>query len=175
MGSWGVKATESDYGLNMLAIVSDKLLSKDGYKRFNVKDALELLKEHVITGIKRANYGCSEVEMEFYISDAFPERYGQAVTLIAECLYEFFDSGAFVTSDYDNGTKKLTEHRVTKFTFNRDDLTALLNGLQRILNPEHAVSRTWEDSDSFNGWQAHINSLCESIEKQISSNGNDAK
>ncbi len=37
MGSWGVKATESDYGLDLLAVITDKHLCKNGYNRFNVK------------------------------------------------------------------------------------------------------------------------------------------
>ncbi len=171
MGSWGVKVTESDYGLDLLAVVTENHLHKAGYKNFNVKEALKLLKEHILAGIKRTNAGCSEEEMDFYIGVTYPGRYGQAVTLIAECLVEFFSSGGFVVGSYNKATRKLTEKQVIEFIFSKDDLAALLKDLQSVLDPKHDFFCSWEDSDYFEEWKSHIDGLCESLENKIAEYG----
>ena len=48
MGSWGVTAHESDCGLDLRFIIADKYLKKLNNKCFAIKDALELLRAHII-------------------------------------------------------------------------------------------------------------------------------
>ena len=44
MGSWGIKAHESDYGLDLLAVAEERCLRGINYANFHVRHITELLR-----------------------------------------------------------------------------------------------------------------------------------
>ena len=53
MGAWGIKALESDEGLDMIGILTDEYLSK--HSVLNLDEILELMKQEGMLGEKTEN------------------------------------------------------------------------------------------------------------------------
>lgn len=159
MGSWGVKATESDYGLDLLDVVIKEQLRKANFINFNVKEALQLLREHIIKEIKHCNRGCSKDEMAFYIEVTFPDRYEYAVQLIAECLVDFItDERWVVIVDFDKKYRPIKKE-IKQFYYTRNDLKSLIGELQKLMQPESDLYLSWKGGDGFEKWHLHITAL----------------
>lgn len=70
MGAQSVKATEYDYGLDMLEDDVIGYLKKSDF-HLNVKETKELLKKIIIDEIRYANRGCLEKLMKYLIQETF--------------------------------------------------------------------------------------------------------
>lgn len=167
MGAWGVTARESDTGLDYLAIVEKQHFEKNGYSYFEVKEVMEFLHSFILDGIKRENKGCPDEDMELYIQSAFPYRYGHAVILIAECLADYIDNGVLEVDRYVAGADEPQVMRIANFVYTKDDLRRLLSDLQSILQADHDLYEVWRESNSFDEWQAHMNTLRGKLEQHI--------
>ena len=89
MGSWGITMRQSDDGLDMLDLLILQQLKEADFAIFNATEAIELLRQDILEGIKKANQGCSPEDMDFYIKANFPQNFTQAELLIAECLADY--------------------------------------------------------------------------------------
>ena len=167
MGAWGVKATESDYGLDLLALVEARYLRERNYERFSVGEVMVFLKEHIIEQIRHDNRGATKKEIEFYVKMNFPGCYDQAVILMAELLVKYFERGKIFIDVYESGKEKPTRKKITNVIYTHDDLNGLLADLTTVLDPGRALYRSWESGDYFHEWQAHVQALCDSLKNQI--------
>jgi hypothetical protein len=134
MGAWGVKATESDYGLDLMAVIEERYLRKRNYEQFNVSEVVAFVKEHIIEQIRYVNRGASEKAMLGYIEFNFPGQYDQAVILIAEQLADYFEGGHIDIEVYERG-KEPTIKAITNVIYTSEDLSSLLADLQSVLDP----------------------------------------
>ena len=164
MGSWGIRAHDSDCGLDLLGVAVDKHLRIIKFKYFHIKHINELLKSHII-----GSYGecfADEVHyIDFFYEYTFPYDYAHAVMLIAECLAEYSQKGTLVIYDYK--PKRKIKRTITDVIYTREDLETLRNALQSMLNPNHSLYQSWKGSTSFNEWQLHIQTLCETLANEL--------
>lgn len=165
MGAWGVRATECDYGLDMLDGDVISFLQKSDF-RFNVKEIKEVLTKSIIDEIRYANRGCPEKLMEHFIQGTFPYRYDIAVLLIVECLTDYFSSGELILDIYERNNAPY-QRKVSEFIYTSNDLKGLLDDLKALLDPERDTFQSWKDSQSFRDWQEHITSLCSVLENHL--------
>lgn len=161
MGSWGVKANESDYGLHLLEVITKNHLEKNDFSCFNIKETVQILEKHIISQIKFCNRGCDVEDMAIYIEATFPYRYDVAIQLIAEFFYEYITDGKWVVTDsYDKDKNRMPIDKVIKqFNYTKGDLKNLINDLKNLLHSEREIFQVWHDSESFLEWQLHITSL----------------
>jgi len=171
VGNWGIKAHESDCGLDLLAVAEERYLRGVKFKTFHVRHVTELLRTHVIDGFAKENNGAESQYIDFFYDYTLPYRFAHAVMLIAECFAEYRQNGKYIYNDYS--TEKKKKWRIAEFIFTNKDLEALRNELQTILVPEHGLYESWKNSDLFNEWQAHIQLLCETISQAMSEGGDD--
>ena len=57
MGSWGIKAHESDYGLDLLAVAEDRYLRGIKYENFYVRHITELLRAYIVDEFVKESNG----------------------------------------------------------------------------------------------------------------------
>ena len=179
MGSWGVKAHESDRGLDYLGLIRDEILKPSDYSQFDVTVVLEHLKNHIIKGIRhdcrpftkeeikhyKANNlpipndsgVLTEEQIQEYVDYNFPICYSYVIALVAECLNDYFQTGVYLIHDY----KADTERKITKFVYTSDNLEFLAIELEKFLKPTHSEYESWKESKSFRKWKSHIKKLCE--------------
>lgn len=165
MGAWGIKATECDYGLDMLDSDVISFLQKSDF-RFNVKEIKEVLTKSIIDEIRYTNRGCPVKMMELFIQGTYPYRYDIAVLLIAECLTDYFSNGELILDIYERNNAPY-QRKVSEFIYTGDDLKCLLDELKALLDPKRDTYQSWKDSHSFQNWQEHITSLCNALEKHL--------
>ena len=163
MGSWGVKARESDHGLDSLAYIETMVLRPIDFKHFDVRAILDFLESHIKAKLIKDHKG----EME-YVDANYPDYHYAAVLLVAECLSDFYREGKLVIKDYSDydikGGKHIVHKRtITEFIFTNEDLDELLKELHDMLDPEHRMSKCWIGDDNLMKWQVHMQMLCESL------------
>ena len=158
MGSWGVKATESDRGLDMLSIIEKEHLRKNGYQYLDVAKALELIKTDFAGEIYYSCRGTPKKEMHFYMNHNVPIYYEQAISLIAEIVSDYLNNGYFVANDYDADDEK----KITNLIYSSNERQHLLTELKKMLNPESEYRELWGD-DYFNKWLQHRQSMYDTI------------
>jgi len=162
MGSWGVSARESDTGLDYLALIKKNCLKPIDFKYFDVHAALEMLRNHIISGIKKENKRSLSKNLIWeYIDYNFPHSYNYAVLLVAECLAEYLKKGEFVIEDYESKT----ERKITEFIFTDSDLYELLKELYEMSNPNHNFTKSWFEEETRKKSQAHIEKLCKTLKR----------
>ena len=161
MGSWGVRARESDYGLDLLARIETEHLKPIEFKHFDVKGIMEFCKNHIIDGIRRENepYLKEGEDVQYYIDANLPDRYDTVVQLVAECLAEYAQNGVFIIWDYSADT----EMQISDFIFTDSVLDELLEELHKMLDPEHEVYASWFGDSYFRKWKSHMKMMCDSL------------
>ena len=167
MGSWGVRAHESDCGLDLLAVAENRILRGIKFKTFHVRHITELLRAHLIDEFAKESYGWEAQYIDFFYEYTLPHDFAHAVMLVAECFADYRKKGKYVIHDYE---AKKNRH-ISEFVFTNADLEFLLTELQSILNPEHALYDSWKNSESLKKWQAHIKLLCDTLSQAISEGG----
>jgi hypothetical protein len=169
VGSWGVSSHESDCGLDLLAVAEERYLRGVKFKTFHIKHVTEILRSHIVDEFAKESIGWKSLYIDFFYDYTFSYRFAHAVILVAECFAEYRQTGKYIFDDFS--TEKAYKRKITEFIYTNKDLNALRTELQSILDPQHALYDSWEDSDSFNEWQAHICMLCETLAQAISEGG----
>ena len=169
MSSWGVRAHQSDCGLDLLAVAEKRYLRGVKFKTFHIKHITELLRSHIIDKFTKESYGWESHYIDFFYNYTFHYDFAHAVMLTAECFADYRQNGKYIFNDFS--TKMVTKRQIAEFIFTDKDLEALWIELQSILDPKHALYDSWKDSNSFNEWQAHINTLCDTLSQAMSEGG----
>ena len=150
MGAWGIKALESDEGLDMIGILTDEYLSK--HSVLNLDEILELMKQEGMLG-----EDLSDIDF----------LYDNTAMALAELYFQWKDDGKL---NYD--TDNSVWCKVTDFTASKKALAFLLRQLTDIKNevPDEDDIREivdlWKDKDSGEidpEWSEHLERLIERL------------
>lgn len=150
MGAWGIKALESDEGLDMIGILTDEYLSK--HSVLNLDEILELMKQEGMLG-----EDLSDIDF----------LYDNTAIALAELYFQWKDDGKL---NYD--TDNSIWCKVTDFTASKKALAFLLRQLTDIKNevPDEDGIREIvdlcknEDSGEIApAWLEHLNQLIERL------------
>ena len=150
MGAWGIKALESDEGLDMIGILTDEYLSKHAV--LNLDEILELMKQEGMLG-----EDLSDIDF----------LYDNTAIALAELYFQWKDDGKL---NYD--TDNSIWCKVTDFTASKKALAFLLRQLTDIKNevPDEDGIREivdlWKNEDSGEiapAWLEHLNQLIERL------------
>ena len=159
MGSWGVKATQSDTGLDYFTDIQKEILSRENYEYFHLKAVKGFLAYRVYKSLETGSYGY-DIESA---QDTFEYRYSQGIILIAECFEEYYKTGKLEITLYNE--KILSCKYISQFIFSENEISELIKDLRNILNPEHPLYEDWKESEHFNEWLTHIESLITTLVK----------
>ena len=150
MGAWGIKALESDEGLDMIGILTDEYLSK--HSVLNLDEILELMKQEGMLG-----EDLSDIDF----------LYDNTAIALAELYFQWKDDGKL---NYD--TDNSIWCKVTDFTASKKALAFLLRQITDIKNevPDEDGIREivdlWKNEDSGEiapAWLEHLNQLIERL------------
>jgi hypothetical protein len=167
VGSWGVRAHESDYGLDLLAAAEERYLRGVKYKTFHIKHVTELLRTHIINQFAKESVGWEAEYINFFYGYTLPYQFAHAVILVAECFAEYRQQGTYRIRDY----KEDKNRRIAMFIYTGEVLNALLTEPQAVNAPEHPLYETWKDADTRNEWQTHSQTLCDGLSQAIGEGG----
>jgi hypothetical protein len=170
MGYWGITERESDAGLDLLAVIADTQLKPAGYTVFNVEEALELVKAGCLDRIRRDCRGCSAERLLYYINVNFHDYFTNGALLIAECLADYYRTGALAITEYTGGSDSV-DYYIKEFVVTQADLKILLEELESVQDPEHEKYQAWMEDSSREKWLAHIRSVCEALEEHKTGTG----
>ena len=147
MGAWGVKALDSDEGLDIFDEFTDYCIENDEIK---IGDLLEYFKE---TELLPEN------------PDKTDFMYDHTVMVLGELLKEYNDTGKVIIN-YENDEDEDVEEEITNISFDKGNISYLIEQISDILNPKGEVHETyelWEDSESFQEWKEHNQALLETL------------
>ena len=150
MGAWGVKALESDNGLDMIGILADEYLPK--HSVLDLDEILELMKEEGMLG-----ENLSDIDF----------LYDNTAMALAELYFRWKDNGKL---DYGMGQDGWS--KVTDFKASKNALAFLLQQLNDIKNEvpdadgEREIVEIWKNEESGeidSEWLEHLNCLIERL------------
>ena len=150
MGTWGVKALESDEGLDMIGILTDEYISK--HSVLNLDEIIELMKQEGMLG-----EDLSDIDF----------LYDNTAMAIAELYFQWKDNGKL---DYDN--EEAIWAKIIDFTASKEALVFLQRQLSDIKNevPDEDGIREivdlWKNEDNGeinSAWWGHLNQLIERL------------
>lgn len=152
MGAWGIKALESDQGLDILGFLKVHYLS--GHTAVKLEDVISVLKEEGLLG-------------ETF--EQIDSLYDNTAMALAELYLEWVDTGKL---DYDSENETPVWTKVTDFTASQDALDFLLRYLYDIRNEvpdeddEREIVELWRDSDSWEEWSLHLDTLIQHLSQE---------
>ena len=153
MGAWGVRALDSDEGLDVFDEFTDYCIENDEIK---IGDLLEHFRE---AGFLPEN------------PDEIDFLYDHTVMVLAELLEEYHKNGKVIIN-YENDDDEDIEEEITNISFDKENVSLLIEQISDILSPKgemHETYELWEDSKSFQKWKEHNLGLLETL-KEVKDN-----
>lgn len=152
MGAWGIKALESDEGLDVVDFLQDR-----------IPDNLCLDLSDLITVMKEAGFlGKSVEDIEFY--------YDNTALALAELYLMFQETGKL---DYGHEDEKKSLLTIRSFTADEESLRLILHYLTDIRDEvpdedgEREIVVLWCDSPSLEARRVHLEQLIMKIEEHL--------
>ena len=96
MGAWGITVRQSDDGLDLLDTIVAEQLRKVNFATFNVSEAVTLLKQNIQEEIEQYKQKPPSESTDFYINEVLMHDFTNAAILIAECFYDYYQTGELV-------------------------------------------------------------------------------
>lgn len=149
MGAWGVKALESDNGLDVLHFLNDYLAE---HTSITLEDMVAVMKDEGLLGE-------TFEDVDFL--------YDNTAMALAELYAEWLDTGKFA-----HGEENSVWTKVTDFTASQEALDFLLRYLHDIRNEvpdeddEREIVELWKESDSWEEWSNHLDTLVLRLEQE---------
>ena len=150
MGSWGVKALESDEGLDVIDILTNEYVPE--HPVLDLGEIIELMKEEVMLG---ADF--SQIDFLF----------DNTAMALAELYFQWKDVGKL-----DSGTEESVWNKVTDFMTSKEALDLLLRQLTDIKNEvpdedgEREIAELWKNGNSWEKWNNHLDMLIQRLEQE---------
>ena len=150
MGSWGVKALESDEGLDVIDILTNEYVPE--HPVLVLGEIIELMKEEVMLG---ADF--SQIDFLF----------DNTAMALAELYFQWKDVGKL-----DYGTEESVWNKVTDFMTSKEALDLLLRQLTDIKNEvpdedgEREIAELWKNGNSWEKWNNHLDMLIQRLEQE---------
>ena len=167
MGAWGITVRQSDDGLDLLDTIVAEQLRKENFIVFNVSEAITLLNQTIQEEIEQYKQKPPSKITDFYISGTLMHSFTNAAILVAECLYDYYQTGELVVYDYVGENYDPVEHHIKSFIVTGNDLPPLLAELESVQSPEHWKYQGWVSKQILRQWLEHIQSVQQSLEKNL--------
>jgi len=158
MGAWGYEALESDSGLDVVDFLGDYIASN--YKENDV----HLKLSEVIAEMKKNDFiGDTYENIDFF--------YDNSVMALCE-LYLMFKTSRMIIYEDDEDQSRDLKKRVKSFEGDKESIKYLVQYLKNIDNEvpdedgEREIAVLWKESDSWDEWKSHLNSLITNMEKE---------
>lgn len=155
MGAWGIKALESDAGLDVIDLLEDYY---EGKKDLILSEIIELfLKEDFLSD--------DENNIDYL--------YDNSAISLAELISMFNKNGEF---DYDNEDDNISLRKKKTFKIDQNSIEFILKYLIDIKNekPDEDGIREyvelWKESDSYDKWKQHLDNLISDLNDILKSN-----
>ena len=148
MGSWGVKALESDNGLDLISLLKTDYLPK--HKKLTLGGLIGFLKEEGFLGET-----VSEIDF----------LYDNTAIALAELYSEWRETGKLNYDDEDSNVWSA----ITNFSASATARKDLLRRLRSIKNQvpdedgEREIVELWKESNNWESWDKHLDSLIEVV------------
>jgi hypothetical protein len=151
MGSWGIKALESDTGLDVIDFLKE-----------HIPNDLALKFSEIISVMKGQLLGKNIDEIDFL--------YDNTAIALAELYFMFKDTGKL---NYEDNNNEKSLKNIKTFTADKESLECILKYLVDIKNNvpdedgEREIVEIWKESNSWEEWQNHLNELIKRINEEI--------
>lgn len=148
MGAWGIRALQSDEGLDVLDFLEKSCLP--GHTALKLEELIAAMKDEGF-------FGETFEEIDFF--------YDHSALALAELYLEWPDTETFPDGELWSN--------IQKFTASGEALRFLLRYLRGILDEvpdedgEREIVELWKDSPSRDEWSSHLDTLIQKLEKQI--------
>lgn len=160
MGAWGIKALESDEGLDVVDVLREYLEEFEDKKEITLKEIIDLM-------IEEGMLGETFEDIDFL--------YDNTAIAISELYFDFKENGKL---DYDYDDEETTFSKLEKFSSDKKSLKYLIDYLTNIYNKvpdedgEREIVDLWYDdgqNPSYEEWYNHLGSLIEKLKAEYKS------
>ena len=160
MGAWGIKALESDEGLDVVDVLREYLEEFEDKKEITLKEIIDLM-------IEEGMLGETFEEIEFL--------YDNTAMAVSELYFDFKENGKL---DYDYDDEETTFSKLEKFSSDKKSLKYLIDYLTNIYNKvpdedgEREIVDLWYENGqnpSYEEWYNHLGSLIEKLKAEYKS------
>ena len=160
MGAWGIKALESDEGLDVVDVLREYLEEFEDKKEITLKEIIDLM-------IEEGMLGETFEEIEFL--------YDNTAMAVSELYFDFKENGKL---DYDYDDEETTFSKLEKFSSDKKSLKYLIDYLTNIYNKvpdedeEREIVDLWYDdgqNPSYEEWYNNLGSLIEKLKAEYKS------
>ena len=153
MGAWGIKALESDEGLDVVDILREYLEKFEDKKEITLKEIIDLM-------IEEGTLGETFEDIDFL--------YDNTAIAISELYFDIKENGKL---DYDYDDEETTFSKLEKFSSDKKSLKYLIDYLTNIYNKvpdedgEREIVELWYENGQNPNYEEWYNHLCSLIEK----------
>ena len=165
MGAWGITVRQSDDGLDLLDTIVAEQLRNVNFTVFNVSEAITLLNQTIQEEIEQYKQKPPSKITDFYISETLMHDFINAALLVAECLYDYYQTGELVVYDYIGENYDPVEYHIKNFIVTKADLQPLLAELENVQTPEHWKYQGWASEEILKQWLLHIQSVYQTLKE----------
>lgn len=165
MGAWGITVRQSDDGLDLLDTIVVEQLRKVNFSAFNVSEAVALLNQTIQEEIEQYRQKPPSKITDSYISGTLMHDFTNAAILVAECLYDYYQTGELVVYDYVGENYDPIEYHIKNFIATGNDLSPLLTELESVQSPEHWKYQGWASEKILRQWLKHIRSVQQTLKE----------
>ena len=160
MGAWGIKALESDEGLDVVDVLREYLEGFEDKKEITLKEIIDLM-------IEEGMLGETFEEIEFL--------YDNTAMAVSELYFDFKENGKL---DYDYDDEETTFSKLEKFSSDKKSLKYLIDYLTNIYNKvpdedgEREIVDLWYENGqnpNYEEWYNHLGSLIEKLKAEYKS------
>ena len=160
MGAWGIKALESDEGLDVVDVLREYLEEFEDKKEITLKEIINLM-------IEEGMLGETFEDIDFL--------YDNTAIAISELYFDFKENGKL---DYDYDDKETTFSKLEKFSSDKKSLKYLIDYLTNIYNKvpdedgEREIVDLWYENGqnpNYEEWYNHLGSLIEKLKAEYKS------
>ena len=160
MGAWGIKALESDEGLDVVDVLREYLEEFEDKKEITLKEIIDLM-------IEQGMLGETFEEIEFL--------YDNTAMAVSELYFDFKENGKL---DYDYDDEETTFSKLEKFSSDKKSLKYLIDYLTNIYNKvpdedgEREIVDLWYDNGqnpNYEEWYNQLGSLIEKLKSEYKS------
>ena len=160
MGAWGIKALESDEGLDVVDVLREYLEEFEDKKEITLKEIIDLM-------IEEGMLGETFEDIDFL--------YDNTAIAISELYFDFKENGKL---DYDYDDEETTFSKLEKFSSDKKSLKYLIDYLTNIYNKvpdedgEREIVELWYENGqnpNYEEWYNHLGSLIEKLKAKYKS------
>lgn len=160
MGAWGIKALESDEGLDVVDVLREYLEGFEDKKEITLKEIIDLM-------IEEGMLGETFEEIEFL--------YDNTAMAVSELYFDFKETGKL---DYDYEEDETTFSKLEKFSSDKKSLKYLIDYLTNIYNKvpdedgEREIVDLWYENGqnpNYEEWYNHLGSLIKKLKAEYKS------